>query len=135
MKNLLSIFLVLLLLAPQSALALECKHEVSLLEEGQKAPCTGFLFSPDAEKKASQAVDDVKYYKDLSEMYQKRTDLANKELQVMDERLKLYMNTTTELAQEVNRKERQDFWQRTLYFGLGILVTSIAVYGASQLNK
>lgn len=30
--------------------ATECKEAVTLINEGQKAECTGFLFSPDAEK-------------------------------------------------------------------------------------
>lgn len=118
-----------------NVLAADCKEAVSLINEGQKAECTGFLFSPEAEKKASQAYDDAKYYKDLSELLHKRNELTNKEIQILDERLKLYQDQSHLLAQEVQKKEKEDFWQKTLYFGLGIVATSIAIYGASELTK
>lgn len=113
----------------------ECDKAVVLLKKGEPAPCEGFLFSPDAEKKASQAVDDVKYYKDLSELLHSRNDLLQKQLLITDERLMLYMKTTDELAQEVVRKQHEDFWQKAVYFGLGVAVTGLAVYGAAQAIK
>lgn len=114
--------------------ATECKEAVTLINEGQKAECTGFLFSPDAEKKASQAYDDAKHYKELSELLHKRSELTNQEIKILDERLKLYQDQSHLLAQEVQKKEKEDFWQKTLYFGLGVLATGIAVYGAGQLK-
>jgi hypothetical protein len=127
-------FLVVVLFSINVA-ATDCKESVTLLNEGQKAECTGFLFSPDAEKKASQAYDDAKYYKDLSDLLHKRNQLTNEEIKILDERLKLYQDQSHLLAQEVQKKEKEDFWQKTLYFGLGIMATSIAIYGAAQLGK
>lgn len=115
--------------------ATECKEAVTLINEGQKAECTGFLFSPDAEKKASQAYDDAKHYKELSELLHRRSELTNQEIKILDERLKLYQDQSHLLAQEVQKKEKEDFWQKTLYFGLGIVATSVAIYGAAQLGK
>lgn len=126
--------LIFLLMFSNNVFASDCKEAVKLLKEGEKAECTGFLFSPEAEKKASQAYDDVKYYKDLSELLHKRNQLTNEEIKILDERLKLYQDQSHLLAEQVNKKEREDFWQKTLYFGMGILATSIAVYGASKLN-
>ena len=118
-----------------NTLAADCKESVTLLQEGQKAECTGFLFSPEAEKKASQAYEDAKYYKELSDLLHNRNKLTNEEIIILDQRLKLYQEQSHLLAQEVQRKDREDFWQKTLYFGLGIVATSVAIYGASQLNK
>jgi hypothetical protein len=126
-------FLVVVLFSI-NVIATDCKESVTLINEGQKAECTGFLFSPDAEKKASQAYDDAKYYKELSDLLHKRSQLSNEEIKVMDERLKLYQDQSHLLAQEVQKKEKEDFWQKTLYFGLGILATGIAFYGAGQLK-
>lgn len=128
------VLLVFFLMFNQTVFAADCKDAVKLIKEGEKAECTGFLFSPDAEKKASQAHDDVKYYKDLSELLRKRNQLTNEEIKVLDERLKLYQDQSHLLAEQLNKKEREDFWQKTIYFGMGILATSIAVYGASKLN-
>lgn len=118
----------------QVVFATECKEAVKLLQEGQKAECSGFLFSPEAEKKASQAYDDAKHYKELSELLHKRSELTNSEIKILDERLKLYQDQSLTLATQLNKKENEDFWQKTMYFGLGILATSVAVYGASKLN-
>lgn len=129
-----SILLVYFLGLNQTALASECKESVKLLRIGEKAECTGFLFSPEAEKKASQAYDDAKYYKDLSDLLNERKKLTTDEIKILDERLRLYQNQSHLLAEQVNKKEREDFWQKTLYFTLGIAVTSLAIYGASKLN-
>lgn len=134
MKFFKTILIVYFLVLNQTAMAAECKEAVKLLKEGEKAECTGFLFSPEAEKKASQSYDDAKYYKDLSDLLHKRNQLTNEEIKVLDERLKLYQDQSYLLAEQLNKKEREDFWQKTIYFGMGILATSIAVYGASKLN-
>jgi hypothetical protein len=126
---------LLVFLLSFNSYATNCKESVVLLEEGKPAPCTGFLFSPSAEKQASKAVDDAKYYKELSDLLHNKNELLISELKVQDERLMLYMKSTHELAQEVNRKQNEDFWQKTLYFSLGIVTTSLAVYGAAQLSK
>ncbi len=117
-----------------NVLATDCKESVTLLQEGQKAECTGFLFSPEAEKKATQAYEDAKYYKELSDLLHNRNKLTNEEISILDQRLKLYQEQSHLLAQEAQRKDREDFWQKTLYFGLGIVATGIAVYGAGQLK-
>jgi hypothetical protein len=130
-----TILLVCLFGIFQTAHADSCDKAVVLLKKGEPAPCEGFLFSPDAEKKASQAVDDAKYYKDLSELLHSRNDLLQKQLAINDERLMLYMKTTEELAQEVVRKQHEDFWQKAAYFGLGIAVTGLSIYAAAQAIK
>lgn len=113
----------------------ECQKAVVLLKKGEPSPCEGFLFSPDAQKKASQSIDDAKYYKDLSELLHSRNDLLQQQIAITDQRLMLYIKSTDELAKEVNRKQHEDFWQKTVYFGLGVAVTGLSVYAASQAIK
>lgn len=126
--------LVIFLAVPSSVFATQCKESVSLLNEGEKAPCTGFLFSPEAEKLATIAHEDAKYFKEYSGLLEEKLNKQQEQLMIMDERLNLYMSTSHELAKEMNRKDREDFWQKTIYFGLGVLATSIAIYGATQLD-
>lgn len=134
MEKITKLILISFLILPNYSFAEECKDPVQVIRSGEKANCDGFLFSDEAEKQAAKARDDAKYYKDLSELLHKRSELTNEEIRILDERLNLYMNTSNELAKEVNRKERQDFWQKTIYFSLGVLATGLAVYGASQLK-
>lgn len=128
------ILLVSLLIIPNYSFANSCPEPVQIIQAGQTANCDGFLFSDDAEKKASQAIDDATYYKDLSELLHKRSELSNKQIGILDQRLNLYMTSSNELAKEVVRKRDQDFWQKTIYFSLGVIVTGIAFYGASKLK-
>lgn len=125
------LFLVLSLLTPSLSFAVDCKQNVQVIKVGEVAQCDGFLFSPQAEKKASQAVDDLKYYQDLSKLLHDRNDLKDKELSIQDQRLTLYMNSSRDLAEQVTRKEHEDFWQKTIYFFLGAGI----MYGASQVYK
>lgn len=112
-----------------------CKDPVQVIEEGQKANCDGFLFSDEAEKTAAQARDDAEYYKDLSELLRQRSEFSNEQLGILDERLKTHMELSQNLSEELNRRERQDFWKNTLFFGLGILTTGLAIYAASEVQK
>lgn len=131
-----TILLVCLLGSFQTSYAADsCSEAVVLLKKGEPAPCTGFLFSPDAEKNASKAFDDAKYYKELSELLHNKNDLYLKQINILDERLMLYMKSTNELAEEVTRKRNEDFWQKTIYFGLGVAVTGLSIYAAKELTK
>lgn len=129
------LFSVLIILFSLNCYSDTCKESVILLEKGKPSPCTGFLFSPEAEKKASKAIDDAKYYKELSDLLHTKNDLMFKENRILEERLALYMNTSFKLAEEVNNRENHDFWKKTFYFGLGIATTSLSVYAASQFTK
>lgn len=129
------LLLCLSLLLPSYSFATECKESVQVLEEGKPAPCSGLLYSPDAAKNANQAHKDAKHYKELSELLHKRSELTNKEIEILDQRLKLYQDSTQALAEQVTRKNSEDFWQKTFYFGLGVAVTGLAIYAAAEAIK
>jgi len=131
MEKVISI-LITLLLVSNTALA-NCEKPVTLIEKDNPAPCTGFLFSPEQEKAAYQATEDAKHYKLLSEKLTERQRLQTEQISVMDQRLQLYMDQSNTLAQEVNKEKNNNFWHKTLYFGLGIVVTGLAVSAAKDL--
>jgi len=112
----------------------ECKNSVELLEKGQIAPCTGLLYSPNADKQAAQDNIDAKHYKDLSDLLYKRQELTTKDISILDQRLHLYMEQSNTLATQLHKKERDSEWQKFIYFGLGVLATGAAFYGVSHLK-
>lgn len=126
-------FLVFLLLINQVAMA--CPEDVQEIQKGQVALCDGLLFSPEASKKADEALKDSKYYKDLTDRLYKRQGLVQEEVNILEKRLQLYMDQSHKLSQELTSKNNEDKWQKIVYFSLGVLATGIAVYGASQLSK
>lgn len=113
----------------------KCPEDVQVLEKGQVANCDGLLFSPEASKKADEAIQDVKYYKSLTDKLGSRIEYSNKETDILEKRLKLYIDQSNILADQMVKKENEDKWQKVIYFGLGVIATGIAVYGASQLDN
>jgi len=104
------------------------------IEKGAVANCSGLLFSPDASKKVDEQQQDAEYYKKLSDELYKRRDVSIEQSAVLDKRLKLYMEQSHILAKQLYKKEKEDKWQKVIYFGMGVFATGIAVYGASKLH-
>ena len=131
-----SILLVCILVLNQTAMAADqCPEDIQELNKGQVANCSGLLFSPEASKKADEMAADSKYYKEVNEKLVQRKELTDKEISVLDQRLKLYMNESQVLATELSRRESGSSYQKFLYFGLGVLATGISFYGASKLTS
>lgn len=126
--------IILAILFTTSTVFAQCPKNVQPIKEGQTANCTGFLFSPETEKKANDAVEDAKYYKELTDRLIKRKELTDKEINILDKRLELYIKQSEITAKELNRKRNEDKWQKVIWFGLGVLATGLAVHGAGQLK-
>lgn len=90
-----------------------CAQNVQAIKEGQVANCEGYLFSPAAESEAYKATQLVDLYKDQN--------------QILEERLKLYINESTQLAKEKARKDTTEDLIRIGYFLGGILTTALVV--------
>lgn len=118
-----------------SQISYACPQDIQEIQKGQVANCTGLLFSPEASKNVDEAIQDAKYYKDLTERLYQRQDLTNQEISTLDKRLNLYMDQSETLAKQLHKKEKEDKWQKIIYFGMGVFATGIAVYGASQLSR
>lgn len=97
------------------------------IKKGDPAPCNGFYFPDNAEKEAAQAKKDAEYFSDLADAYQKKSELQTDENNVLEQRLKLYMDTTQNLSKDLAQRDNTDSLYRFLYFGLGIVVTGVIV--------
>ena len=110
-----------------------CPDSIQVITKGQVANCDGLLFSPEASKQVDENKQDLDYYKNLSEKLQIRKGYTDQEINILDQRLKLYVDQSQALAVQVNRNESDDKWQKIMYFGLGVFATGIALYGASKI--
>jgi len=131
MKNWLIIFIFLF---SQLTFA-QCPEEVFDIRKGEVAPCNGLLFSPQASKEVLEAQNNVEYYKNIADKLIKRKELSDKQVEVLDKRLNGYIDQSHLLATQLYKKEKEDKWQKMIYFGLGVLATGIAVSGAAQLGR
>lgn len=113
----------------------QCPQPVVVIKKGEVAVCDGFLFSPEAEKRAATARDDAKYYKELTDKLFERQDLATKERDILERRLNLYVEQSRTLSEALTKKQHEDFWQKALYFGLGAVITGGVAYGVVKTLK
>lgn len=125
-----TVLIVLILGLFQTSWA-NCPEDIQVISKGDIANCDGLLFSPEASKKADQAIQDSKYYKGLSDKLEERKTLADKENDILSKRLQLYVDQSQTLATQVT----DDKYQKMIYFGLGVLATGLATYAAVQLTR
>lgn len=114
LKGISSILLVLSLSFPSYA----CDNNVKYLTQGTPAPCTGYLFSPEQEYKVRLSTE---RYEIMKLMVEKQTDINN----VLEERLKNTQQYNEYLSQRLRKEKKDDFWHKTIYFGLGAVLTGV----------
>ena len=109
------------LLISQTAWADQCPEDVQVINKGQVANCSGLLFSPSASKQMDEAIADSKYFKEVNVKLLQRKELTDKEISVLDQRLKLYMNESQVLATELSSRNSNESFYRFGYLVLGVL--------------
>jgi hypothetical protein len=105
----------------------DCSQPVQVIKEGEAAQCSGFLFSPDAEKEAATARDNAEYYTKLADAYQARAKVSQDENQILEQRLKLYMDSTANLSKEVSSRDNNSNLYYLASFSLGVIATALIV--------
>ncbi len=110
----------------------DCSKPVQVIEQGQTAECKGFLFSPQAEHDAANDRDNMDYYVNMNEAYRARQKLQEDENQVLEQRLKLYMDSTTNLSKEVASRDNNSNLYNVVWFGLGVIATALVVRNVRQ---
>jgi len=109
--------------------------QVRYIEKGEPAPYTGYLFTPEKEKETRFKLIDLDYYKELSEITNKRLEVSQKQQKLLDEQVVLWKNHSTDLAKEVASRDSRNFWENLMYFGLGALITVGLTYSVNQASK
>ncbi len=127
--GIIAFFWALTFIVMNEANAAECVKPVQVIQEGEAAPCKGFLFSNEAEKRAADARDDVAYYEKLVPSLEKKIDLESKRTQILEKRLDLYIDQSERLAKQNAKMEDRAFWKNLGMFFLG----GLAMYGAYEV--
>lgn len=126
----LSSLLILAMFASASAQAADC--DFSKIE---KLPDGRYAYSPECNRKVGKMVADEQDRQD---------QIAAKDVQIKDlgiqadvqqKRATVWMDTSLKLENQVNEMEALKARNQWLFFGLGIVVTGAAVWGAGQLRR
>lgn len=117
----------LIVVTSQNSLA----QDVIEIKKGTEAPFTGLLFS---EKKAREVrvelleLDKTKIILDSKE---EQLKLHKTMIKLKDEELELYRQQNERLVKVRNNSDKMQY----IWFGLGVIVTGAAVYGAGALSR
>lgn len=88
------------------------------LTNGQPAPYTGYLFTPEAEQKARLANDELKYYKDVNDTLTKINSYNKQQVDLLQQKSDLYRT-------ELDKKDKTSYLENVGFFALGVLVTGV----------
>lgn len=129
MKKLILAIMVVCML-PLQALA-ECKWETGIT----KLSNGNYEYTKECHVKVGETVRDLNI--SLGQNLKLTEALSFKDLALTkaNERADLWMNTSYKLEARIETMDSIYQRNKWLYFGLGILVASAAVYGAGQLNN
>lgn len=133
--------IALTLALTMSARAVACDVPVTPLNQGDKAPCTGYLFSPEEEQKLRIQNEDYKVLLEESKIYIQEKDTYKKELtdqqEINDKKQKevdLWKQQADSAIQKyVEQQERQSI-RDWVFLISGVLLTVAAGYAVGQAN-
>ena len=122
--------LVMLSLFPFSALA-ECEWKTGIT----KLPSGTFEYSRDCHFKVGETVRDLGIAKEQYRLTTEALTLKDLAISKADARAELWMQTSYSLEKRIETLDKMNTQTKWIYFGLGVLATSAAIYGASQLSR
>ncbi len=125
-------FIITSILIIQSACYADCPQPVQPIKSGDKANCSGFIFSDAAEKQAEQYRSDSLFYKSYSDGVIQKDKLISDQNDVLQKRLNLYVQESSTLSTAIAKKDSNESLYRFGYFILGVVATGLIVRNLRQ---
>lgn len=122
-------FIVVCLLPLQAFADCEWKTGISLLPDG------AYRYSKECHVHVGETVRDLGIANEQVADLTKAIGLKDIALKAADDRADLWMDTSYKLQNNINAMDNLYQRNKWLYFGLGVLAASAAVYAAGQLNR
>lgn len=129
MKKLLSTILALSLFSNVAFAECNWKTDIEVLSDGRRA------YSTECHVKVGEMKRDLETANQQVVVLTKAIELKDLAYAKSNERLELWMNTTYKLEDRLNKIDSLQAKNSWLMFGLGVVVTSAAVWGAGQLRR
>jgi hypothetical protein len=101
---------------------------------GVKKTEGGYLYTDACHNRVGLTLKDNDDYKIEVEALRKTIDIQKLVIDKADERTILWRNESYEQFDRLQKQASMNEYQKTLWFILGVVVTSAAVYGAGQLK-
>jgi hypothetical protein len=127
--KIISALLVGCLLSSQSFASCNWEKDVKVNQDGS------YTYSKDCHLQVGLSLDELDLRRKQVAELNKTIELKDLAIRYSDERVRLWMDSSLKMNERLNQYEATKGSQQWLYFGLGVLTTSLAVYGASSLIK
>jgi len=118
----------LLLILTFSVNSYACLKPVSYLREGEKSPCTGFLFSPEKEQ-------EVRLIVELSDLKDNKISLLENVLKTNNEILDLERQQSEKWRESYEKSLTYNNYRDSLNIGLGIVLTVLAGWAINHAGR
>ena len=105
------------------------------IKKNESAPYDGYVINEEAEKNFRQINEEKKH---LEKVNIKLEDLGQKQAKIIDNqdrRIELNQSLNEKLILAEERKEREGFWMKAIYFLGGAVMASIVAYGAARSGR
>lgn len=112
--------------------ATKSRAEFDYLKQNDPAPYPGYLISTAKEQELRLINEKFKLDEAMIKQYEIVGDLNKKHIGVLQERLDIYQNENIRLSKEIVESRGDGFWNKFLYFSLGVVATTAIVYGVGQ---
>lgn len=93
-----------------------CDKPVAYLQKQEKAPCTGYLFSPEKEQ-------ELRLTNERQKLLLEIVDTQDLLIKKNNKRLTEYQDYTQRLERTLESRERLNFWINSAYFIFGAILT------------
>lgn len=106
-------------------------EDVVSLQKGQSAPYSGLLFSEARANEIRNQLLDKDIQSVVLESSREKLSIHKQIIELKDEQIELYRKQNIKLE----RANQASDTVKMIYFGLGIVLTGAAVYGAGSLSR
>jgi len=105
------------------------------LNKDDKSPYSGLLFTEQKANEIRRELLDKDYLKLQNDSLNRSLDLYKANEALYGQQKQLLLDQNDKLAKSLYQERNLTNWERVGFFVLGITVTGLAIYGASQLAK
>ena len=133
LSQMLSTFLIVLTITSNSYAAQ--KEESRFLEEGTPAPFSGYLIPPSTTKELKDAVIERDGFKLINTSLEKSISIYKQNETLYTDKVNVLVNQNDNLAKSLESARSTSDLTKILWFGLGVVATGFAIYGAKAATK
>lgn len=130
LSQMFSIFLIVLTITSNSYAV-----ESRFLEEGTPAPFSGYLIPPSTTKELKDAVIERDGFRLINTSLEKSISIYKQNEVLYTDKVNVLVNQNDNLAKSLESARSTSDLTKILWFGLGVVATGFAIYGAKAATK